>query len=61
LPIVPSPNPALIAHKGNEDEININNFSLGDYHANAIADAIQHSHPNKLYLANNRINFDAAK
>jgi hypothetical protein len=37
---VPSPNPALIAHKGNEDEININNFSLGDYHAKAIADAI---------------------
>jgi len=58
---VPIPNSALIAHKGKEDEININNFSLGDYHASAIADAIQYSHSNKLYLANNRINFDAAK
>lgn len=40
LPIVPSPNPALICHKGNEDEININDFSIGDLHAQAIADAI---------------------
>jgi len=54
---VPVPSPAIIAHKGNDDEINVNNFAIGDDHAIAIAEAIKYSNSDKIYLANNRITF----
>jgi len=54
LPVVPNPI-GVLSRKGRNEEINIQNFSIGNMQAQALGEAIKNTVAKKLQLASNRL------
>ena len=59
LRVVPVPL-GVVTHKGRNNEINLNNVSIGNDQARALGSALKCSHAEKVMLKNNRLNNNGA-
>ena len=60
LPMVVKPTIGLTAHKGNDNEINMNDGAIGDLQAEALGEAIKYAKQEKIYACNNRLSQEGA-
>lgn len=60
LPMVVKPTIGLTAHKGIDNELNLNDNAIGDLQAEALGAAIRYAKQDKIYACNNRLTGEGA-